>query len=290
MARKGGVRKTVRREAAGAARGPPVADAQDGGAPRTGERRPAAAVGQLGVTVAPVTRRRRGAASSSAPTSAGCWSPTSQPGGPSWGELADPDNGGPDIILEVEGKPVKTTADLREGVEEHEGRRHREPAGVQHAGEDPADRADQARGVGRRPHTSPPGDSSVSAGSIGNRRSRFPVSAKTAFATAGATGGSGGSPSPVGDSALGTKWTSTRGASLSRSRRYSSKFSCSHPSALHGDLAVERGAQAVDHPALHLRLRARSGSPPVPQSTAATMRSTRTLPPGSRETSTTCAT
>jgi serine protease Do len=35
-----------------------------------------------------------------------------QPGGPSWGELADPDHGGPDIILSIEGKPVKTPGDV----------------------------------------------------------------------------------------------------------------------------------------------------------------------------------
>jgi len=35
------------------------------------------------------------------------------PGGPAYGEIAEPDNGGPDIILSVEDKPVKTVADLR---------------------------------------------------------------------------------------------------------------------------------------------------------------------------------
>jgi S1-C subfamily serine protease len=39
-----------------------------------------------------------------------------KPGGPSWGELADPDRGGPDIILEVEGKAVKTPAELRQSL------------------------------------------------------------------------------------------------------------------------------------------------------------------------------
>jgi len=32
------------------------------------------------------------------------------PGGPAYGTIADPDNGGPDIILELEGKPLKTAA------------------------------------------------------------------------------------------------------------------------------------------------------------------------------------
>ena len=34
------------------------------------------------------------------------------PGGPAWDYLADEERGGPDIILSVEGKPVKTKADL----------------------------------------------------------------------------------------------------------------------------------------------------------------------------------
>jgi serine protease Do len=41
------------------------------------------------------------------------------PGGPSYGEVADPDNGGPDILLEVEGKPVKTTADLKQALKSY---------------------------------------------------------------------------------------------------------------------------------------------------------------------------
>ena len=38
---------------------------------------------------------------------------------------------------------------------------------------------------------------------IGSRRIRFPVAAKIAFAIAGATGGTPGSPTPVGGSLLG---------------------------------------------------------------------------------------
>jgi serine protease Do len=38
------------------------------------------------------------------------------PGGPSQGEVAEPDNGGPDILLSVEGTPVKTIADLRSAL------------------------------------------------------------------------------------------------------------------------------------------------------------------------------
>jgi len=37
-------------------------------------------------------------------------------GGPSYGELVDSDHGGPDIILEVEGTPVRSPADLRKAI------------------------------------------------------------------------------------------------------------------------------------------------------------------------------
>ena len=41
-----------------------------------------------------------------------------KPGGPSWSELADGDHGGPDIILSIEGKAVKTPAELRKVLDE----------------------------------------------------------------------------------------------------------------------------------------------------------------------------
>jgi serine protease Do len=40
-------------------------------------------------------------------------------GGPAYGEVAGPDNGGPDIILDLEGKPVKTPADLRQALKNY---------------------------------------------------------------------------------------------------------------------------------------------------------------------------
>jgi hypothetical protein len=48
---------------------------------------------------------------------------------------------------------------------------------------------------------------------------RFPVAAKMALATAGPTGATPGSPTPVGGSADGTMWTSTLGISFIRSTR-----------------------------------------------------------------------
>ena len=75
----------------------------------------AASIGRLGVTVAPVddddvqqlklTAEQRGAIVTDV-----------KAGGPSYGELVDPDHGGPDIILEVEGTPVRSPADLRKAI------------------------------------------------------------------------------------------------------------------------------------------------------------------------------
>jgi S1-C subfamily serine protease len=39
-------------------------------------------------------------------------------GGPSYGELVDPDHGGPDIITEVEGTAIRSPADLRKALSE----------------------------------------------------------------------------------------------------------------------------------------------------------------------------
>jgi serine protease Do len=41
------------------------------------------------------------------------------PGGPAYGEIATPDNGGPDIIVELEGKPVRTPAELRQALKSY---------------------------------------------------------------------------------------------------------------------------------------------------------------------------
>jgi serine protease Do len=111
VARKGGVRKTyeVKLQAMPGA----TAVAARSGAD-TGERSDAgAAVGRLGVTVAPVTDDDV-ARFELTPAQRGLLVTYVTAGGPSWGELVDTDRGGPDIILEVEGKPVKTPAELAE--------------------------------------------------------------------------------------------------------------------------------------------------------------------------------
>ncbi|MBA3498720.1 MAG: trypsin-like peptidase domain-containing protein [Gemmatimonadales bacterium] len=114
VARKGGVRKTLNvklqalpapRSVAGGDRDAPTDDA---GAP-------AASIGQLGITVAPVNdddvRRLRLRADQRGALITGV-----QAGGPSYGELVDPEHGGPDIILEIEGTPVRSPADLRKAL------------------------------------------------------------------------------------------------------------------------------------------------------------------------------
>jgi S1-C subfamily serine protease len=70
-------------------------------------------VGRLGVTVAPVTEDDA-ARYQLTPAQRGLLVTDVTAGGPAWGELVDMDRGGPDIILEVEGKPVKTPGELAE--------------------------------------------------------------------------------------------------------------------------------------------------------------------------------
>lgn len=81
---------------------------------------------------------------------------------------------------------------------------------------------------------------------------RRPVAAKTALATAGATGGTPGSPTPPGGSRLGRMYTSTKGISSIRRMGWSSKLPCS-TRPWQGDLALEGGAEAESHGPFHLR-------------------------------------
>ena len=77
----------------------------------------------------------------------------------------------------------------------------------------PEGRARDQAGQHQRPHQTAP------VGRIGRRRGVPCPSARQALATAGATGGTPGSPTPVGDSALSTIETSTCGISPIRSIR-----------------------------------------------------------------------
>jgi serine protease Do len=111
VARKGGVRKTYEVKLQVMPGATAVADRSSGD---TGESSDAgAAVGRLGVTVAPVTEDDA-ARYQLTPAQRGLLVTDVTAGGPAWGELVDMDRGGPDIILEVEGKPVKTPGELAE--------------------------------------------------------------------------------------------------------------------------------------------------------------------------------
>jgi len=113
VARKGGVRKTFAVKLQPLQDAPQVADAGS-----TGGDTDNAAVGgsglvarRLGISVQPVTPAI--AQELQLPADArGLLVSDVTPGGPAWDVLADEERGGPDIILSVEGKPVKTKADL----------------------------------------------------------------------------------------------------------------------------------------------------------------------------------
>jgi serine protease Do len=109
VARKGGIRKTlaVRLQELPAAKDTAVASAAS-----SDEEGNAASLGGLGITVAPVGSDDVAQYQLNS-SQRGLIVTAVRPGGPSWGELADPDRGGPDIILEVEGKPVNSVAELR---------------------------------------------------------------------------------------------------------------------------------------------------------------------------------
>jgi serine protease Do len=113
VARKGGARKTLEVKLQELPAAKAVAAGDDSTASddeSAGES--AAAIGQLGITVAPVgdddVRQLR-----LRPDQRGALITDVKAGGPSYGELVGPDNGGPDIILEIEGTPVRSPADLR---------------------------------------------------------------------------------------------------------------------------------------------------------------------------------
>ena len=116
VARKGGIRKTVTVKLQELPR-PAGLAARDGDDPAEAEEPTgAAALGKLGVTVAPVTENDAARFQLSR-EQRGLLVTDVRPGGPSWGELVDGDRGGPDIILAVEGKSVKTPAELRSAIE-----------------------------------------------------------------------------------------------------------------------------------------------------------------------------
>jgi serine protease Do len=115
VARKGGVRKTfdVKLQALPTAREIAAGDSTAPGEDRGSDT--AASVGKLGITVAPVDPDDVRELNLK-PDQRGALVTDVTAGGPSYGELVDPDHGGPDIILEVEGAPIRTPADLRKAI------------------------------------------------------------------------------------------------------------------------------------------------------------------------------
>ncbi|HEV8456526.1 MAG TPA: trypsin-like peptidase domain-containing protein, partial [Gemmatimonadales bacterium] len=113
VARKGGVRKTleVRLQEVAAPRDVASRDDNTGDSADSSDEA-AASIDLLGLTVQPVDQDAVQQFELE-PGQRGLLVTGVVPGGPSDGEVADPDAGGPDIILSVEGKPVKSVADLK---------------------------------------------------------------------------------------------------------------------------------------------------------------------------------
>jgi len=112
VARKGGVRKTYNVKLQALNDQPQLAGANEGDTDRSSAPS-GATMNRLGITVEPVTpdvaqqlqlpQGMRGLVVTDV-----------TPGGPAWETLVDdPQRNGPDIILSIEGKPVRTEADLR---------------------------------------------------------------------------------------------------------------------------------------------------------------------------------
>ena len=116
VARKGGVRKTfeVRLQSVPASR--EVADGSSGGSgPSDSDSDEDADIDLLGLTVQPVDQTAA-LELDLAPENRGLIVTGVTPGGPAHGEVAGPGSGGPDILLSVEGKPVKAAGDLRQAL------------------------------------------------------------------------------------------------------------------------------------------------------------------------------
>ncbi|HET9040825.1 MAG TPA: PDZ domain-containing protein, partial [Gemmatimonadales bacterium] len=114
VARKGGVRKTLEVKLRELPSATPVAAADSGDSAEANDDS-AASIGRLGITVAPVDNDDVQQLRLS-PEQRGAIVTDVKAGGPSYGELVDPDNGGPDIITEIEGAPVRSPADLRKAI------------------------------------------------------------------------------------------------------------------------------------------------------------------------------
>ncbi|HEY8195951.1 MAG TPA: Do family serine endopeptidase [Gemmatimonadales bacterium] len=117
VARKGGVRKTfeVRLQEVSAPRETAAGDAGATDESANSSEEAAADIDLLGLTVQPVDQDAVQQFELK-PDQRGLMVTGVTAGGPAQGEVADPDNGGPDILLSVEDKPVKSVADLKQAL------------------------------------------------------------------------------------------------------------------------------------------------------------------------------
>jgi S1-C subfamily serine protease len=117
VARKGGVRKSFNVKLQPLNDAPQVAAADEEGDSDNANSPTGAVMSRLGISVEPVTADV--AQQLQIPVDArGLIVTDVTPGGPAWDVLFDdPQRGGPDIILSVEGKPVRTEADLRKTLQ-----------------------------------------------------------------------------------------------------------------------------------------------------------------------------
>jgi len=117
VARKGGVRKTFNVKLQPLNDSPEVANADEGGDSDRASSPSGAVMGRLGISVEPISADV--AQQLQVPADArGLLVTDVTPGGPAWEVLFDdPQRGGPDIILSIEGKPVRTESDLRKALQ-----------------------------------------------------------------------------------------------------------------------------------------------------------------------------
>jgi serine protease Do len=117
VARKGGVRKTFTVELQEVAAPKEVAsrNGDSSADSANGSDEGAASIDLLGLTVQPVDQDAAQQFQLD-PSQQGLLVTGVAPGGPAYGEVAEPETGGPDIILTLEGKPVKSVKDLNDAL------------------------------------------------------------------------------------------------------------------------------------------------------------------------------
>ncbi len=119
VARKGGVRKTFEVRLQSVAQPRDLAAGRDSDDAESRNNAGEASIDLLGLTVQPLDQDA--VARFDLPSDQrGVLVTEVSPGGPSYGEVAEPETGGPDIILELEGKSVKSPADLRQALKDYQ--------------------------------------------------------------------------------------------------------------------------------------------------------------------------